>query len=177
MLLPLDGCQVRSWRAEDAPSLARHADDREVARNLRDGFPHPYTPADAEAFLAMATGRDPETLFAIDIDGEAVGGVGFSPREDVERLSAEIGYWLARPFWGRGVMTRVLRAVTRYAIETHGLARVYALPFAWNPASARVLEKAGYVLEGTLRHAVIKEGSLLDQWMYAYVVDEPGVAP
>lgn len=177
MLLELDGCTVRSWRAADAPSLARYADDRDVARNLRDGFPHPYTRADADAFLAMALDRNPETLFAVDVDGEAVGGIGYSPRADVERLSAEIGYWLARPFWGRGITTRVLSAVTRYAIESHGLVRVYALPFDWNPASARVLEKAGYVLEGTLKRAVIKDGKILDQRMYAYVVDRPGVVP
>ena len=95
-------------------------------------------------------------------------------RHDVERVSAEIGYWLAEPFWGRGITTDALRAVTKYAIESHGLTRIYAVPFAWNVASCRVLEKAGYVLEGRLRNSAIKDGRLTDQMQYAFVVDSAG---
>lgn len=169
MKLPLTRCTVRSWRTEDAPSIARHADDRDVWLNLRDAFPHPYTEADAERFIRGAMQRRPETYFAIEVDGEAAGGIGYGIHPDVERVSAEIGYWLGRLFWGRGVMTEALRAVTLYAVETHGLTRVYALPYEWNTASFRVLEKAGYVCECRTRRSAIKDGKVIDQLLYAYV--------
>jgi RimJ/RimL family protein N-acetyltransferase len=171
--LPLQrpqGCEVRSWKLADAESLARHANNRSIWLNLRDAFPHPYAKKDARAFLTMVTERTPETMFAIAVDGEAVGGIGFVLHPDVERVSAEIGYWLAEPFWGRGIVTEALGVVTAYAIRTHGLTRIYAVPFAWNAASCRVLEKAGYVLEGRLRKSAIKDGKLTDQLQYAFIV-------
>jgi [ribosomal protein S5]-alanine N-acetyltransferase len=167
MHLVVDGCEVRAYRAADAASLAAHADDREVWRQLRDAFPHPYTRADAEAFIAMAISPGAHRAFAIAIGDEAVGGVGYTLRSDVERISSEIGYWIGRAFWGRGLMTRVVRAFTAAVFDAHPeLRRVYALPFASNPASARVLEKAGFTLEGRLRQAVIKDGQVLDQLVY-----------
>ena len=116
--------------------------------------------------------RTPETTFAIAVAGDAVGSVGFVLRQDVERVSAEIGYWLAEPFWGRGIATDALGAVTEYAVATHELTRVYALPFAWNVASCRVLEKAGYQLEARLRRSAIKNGVITDQMQYAFIVPE-----
>lgn len=169
MRIPLTRCVVRSWKPDDAPSIARHANNREVWLNLRDAFPHPYTEEDAVRFIRAAMQRRPETLFAIEVDGEAGGGIGYGIHPDVERVSAEIGYWLGQSFWGRGVMTEALRAVTRYAVETHGLTRVYAVPYEWNHASFRVLEKAGYVREARLRRSAIKDGRVIDQLLYAYV--------
>ena len=173
MQLTLKSCEVRSWRTADAEPLARHADNRTIWLNLRDAFPHPYTAHDAREFIKSVRHRSPETTFAIAVDGEAVGSVGFVLRHDVERVSAEIGYWLAEPFWGRGIATEALIAATDYAITTHALTRIYALPFAWNSASCRVLEKAGYVLEGTLRRSAIKNGVITDQMQYAFVVPAP----
>ena len=166
----LNGCEVRSWKLSDVESLARHANNRSIWLNLRDAFPHPYAKKDARAFLTMVTDRTPETMFAIAVEGEAVGGIGFVLHPDVERVSAEIGYWLAEPFWGRGIVTEALAAVTAHAIKAHGLTRIYAVPFAWNAASCRVLEKAGYVLEGRLRKSAIKDGKLTDQLQYAFIV-------
>jgi RimJ/RimL family protein N-acetyltransferase len=163
MEIVLDACTVRSWRAADAESLVRHANNRRIWDNLRDLFPHPYTIRDARDYLQFVKK-------APDVRGEAVGGVGFVLRTDVERVSAEIGYWLGEPFWGRGIGTAALAAVTQHAIATHGLTRVYALPFAYNVASCRVLEKAGYVLEGRLRRSAIKNGVVIDQMQYAYIV-------
>lgn len=172
MQLTLKSCQVRSWRTADAEPLARHADNRKIWLNLRDAFPHPYTNHDAREFIRSVRHRAPETTFAIAVGEEAIGSVGFVLRHDVERVSAEIGYWLAEPFWGRGIATEVLVAATDYAITTHQLTRVYALPFAWNAASCRVLEKAGYLLEGRLRRSAIKNGTITDQLQYAFVVPE-----
>lgn len=113
----------------------------------------------------------PETVFGISVEGEAVGVIGFLLGADVHRLTAEIGYWLGEGLWGRGIMADAVRAVTRHAIDTHGLSRLAALPFAWNVASARVLEKAGYVHEGVHSRSAIKDGRIIDQVVYAFVVD------
>jgi ribosomal-protein-alanine N-acetyltransferase len=169
MRLELENCIVRSFRPSDAPSIARYADNRAVWINLRDRFPHPYRLSDAELFIGKALAAEPETIFAIEVEGEAAGGIGYGLRDDVERVSAEIGYWLGEPFWNRGISTEALVAVTRHAVVAHGLTRIYALPFEWNEASARVLEKAGYVLEARLRRSAIKDGRVIDQFLYAYV--------
>ena len=170
MRLELDTCVVRSWRLDDAESVARHANNRAVWIHLRDGFPHPYGREDAAAFLATVLQQTPERTFAIEVDGEASGSIGITPGTDVERIGAEVGYWLGEPFWGRGVVSEALHAVTRHVVETHGLRRVWAVPFATNVASARVLEKAGYVREARMRQSAIKDGQVLDQYLYAYVV-------
>ncbi|HEY7683698.1 MAG TPA: GNAT family protein [Gemmatimonadales bacterium] len=173
MLITLPNCTVRDWRAADARSLAHHANDRRIWLTLRDAFPHPYTLADAKGFLALAEAMHPRTFFAIVVEDQAVGGIGYTRHHDVERISAEIGYWLGVAFWGRGIMTAALRAVTAYAFRQHQeLRRIYAVPFARNTASVRVLEKAGYRLEGRMRQSVIKDGEVLDQLLYAMLRDE-----
>jgi [ribosomal protein S5]-alanine N-acetyltransferase len=169
MQLILSRSEIRSWRPDDLNALVAHADNRKIWLNLRDRFPHPYTRRDGREFLSTAQAQRPETLFAIAVGGEAVGGIGFSTAADVERVSAEVGYWLAEPFWGRGIATEALAAVTRYAIATFGFTRMFAVPFASNRASCRVLEKAGYVLEGHLRRSAIKDGQIIDQMQYAFI--------
>lgn len=171
MRLPLRTCDVRSWRASDADSLVTHANNRKIWLNLRDRFPHPYKKRDAQRFIRFSRHADPETNFAIVVDSHAAGGIGFVLHHDVERVSAEIGYWLGEPFWGRGIVTEAVVAVTRYALDTHELTRIFAVPFAHNAASCRVLEKAGYVLEARLRRSAIKDGEILDQLQYAFIAD------
>ncbi len=174
MHLILKTCEVRSWKASDLVSLVAHANNRKIWLNLRDRFPHPYTRRDGQRFLRSMRDANPETAFAIAVDSAAVGGIGFVLQQDVDRASSEIGYWLGEPFWGRGITTEALAAVTTYAIETHGLTRVFALPFAHNTASCRVLEKAGYVLEARLRRSAVKDGQILDQFQYAFIAgDDP----
>ena len=172
MLLTLNTCAIRSWRSEDAAGIVRYANNYKIWLNLRDAFPHPYTAQHARDFIRSVKNRTPETTFAIAIDDEAVGSIGFVLHPDVERVSAEIGYWLAEPFWGRGIVTEALGAMTQYAIDTHQLTRIYAVPFAWNAASCRVLEKAGYVLEARLRRSAIKNGHITDQMQYAFAAPE-----
>jgi len=172
MEMQLKSCLVRSWRLGDAESIARHANNHKIWLNLRDAFPYPYSVQDARDFIKSLKNLTPETTFTIAVNGEAAGSVGFVLRHDVERVSAEIGYWLAEPFWGRGIATEALVAMTDYAIATHKLTRLYALPFAWNGASCRVLEKAGYTLEARLRRSAIKNGVITDQLQYAFVVPE-----
>jgi len=167
----LTTCTVRSWEWRDRDSIVRHANNRNVWINLRDRFPHPYTQADARNWLDSVVGINPQTNFAIALNDEAIGGVGYTIQHDVEHRSAEIGYWLGQEFWGRGIATEALRAVTEYAFATHDLCRVHAHVFSWNPASARVLEKAGYQLEARLRKSVTKNGQTIDALIYAVVLD------
>jgi RimJ/RimL family protein N-acetyltransferase len=175
MTIELSRCTLRHWHADDEEALARHANNRAVWLNLRDAFPHPYTREDARRFLGAVAKQDPRTYFCIATkEGEAIGSIGYGLREDVERFSSEIGYWLAEPHWNRGIATEVLVAVTRQAIESHRLNRVYALPYEWNASSCRVLEKAGYELEGRLRRSAFKDGRFVDQLMYAFLSEEAG---
>ena len=172
MRLDLKTCTVRSWEWRDRESIVRHANNRKVSRNLRDRFPHPYTERDARNWLDAVIGLEPETNFAIDVAGEAVGGIGYTIQYDVARRSAEIGYWLGEDFWGRGIATEALIAVTDHAFANHDLCRIFAHVFDWNGASARVLEKAGYTFEGRMRKSVTKEGQTIDQLMYAMIREE-----
>ena len=159
-------CRLRPWRRGDEASLVAHANDREVWLNLRDRFPHPYTHDDARAWIKIAPSHA-DTSMAIEVDGEAAGGIGFERHDDVERVSMEIGYWLGRKFWGRGIATAAVKAATAYAFEKFDITRVYALPFDRNVASIRVLEKAGFQREGVLRRSAVKDGVVLDQVMFA----------
>lgn len=165
---------VREWREADAVELARQANDRRVWLNLRDAFPHPYGVADGRAFIALAQAQSkPPRIFAIQASGRVAGGIGYYAGKDVERISAEIGYWLGFEFWGRGIMTTALRLVTQYAFRVEPeLQRLFAVPFATNAASARVLEKCGFAREGTLRRSAIKDGRVVDQWMFGLVRGE-----
>jgi ribosomal-protein-alanine N-acetyltransferase len=166
---------LRRWRLGDKEALIRHADNPKIWRNVRDLFPYPYTEQDADEWLAHATvEEDTPWVFAIEIDGEAGGTISLLPRSDVERHSAELGYWLGEAFWSRGIMTAAVRALTERAFEQSDFYRIYADVFAWNPASMRVLEKAGYRREAVLTRAVVKDGVLMDQVIYA-ITRDPGL--
>lgn len=169
MRLVLGSCEVRSWEARDVTSLVVHADNRKIWIHMRDRFPHPYTRRAGQGFIRQARRMSPETFFALSVDGAAVGGIGWVASPDVERVSAEIGYWLGEAFWGRGIMTEALKAVTSHAIRTHGFTRVFAVPFAYNTASCRVLEKSGYILETRLTRSAVKDGIVTDQLQYAFL--------
>jgi RimJ/RimL family protein N-acetyltransferase len=165
-------CVLRPWRAGDEDSLSRYANNREIWLNLRDRFPHPYTQADAKAWIQAVAADEPPDHFAIEVESQPVGGIGLMLHNDVERVGAELGYWLGEPFWGRGIMTGAVGLITNYAFATFELTRVYALPYTRNKASMRVLEKAGFTLEGILRRNVIKDGVILDQAVYAFTDED-----
>jgi ribosomal-protein-alanine N-acetyltransferase len=169
MEMKLSKSVLRAWKPGDEPSLVRHANSRSVWRNLRDAFPHPYTLADAKRWIETANPTEPITNFAIVVDRAAVGAIGLVLKEDVFRRSAEIGYWLGEEFWGRGIVTEAVIAVTDYAFATFDLCRVFAGVFEWNPASMRVLEKAGYEFECRMKKSVTKDGKTIDELIYAIV--------
>ena len=162
----IPGALLRPWQAEDAPSLARHEDNPRVAACMRDAFPSPYSLDDASRFIAMATGPSPDLFLAIEVGGEAAGGIGIHPLDDVYRQTAEIGYWLAEPFWGKGIVTDAVRALVPVAFERTGAVRIQAGIFSNNPASMRVLEKCGFTREAVHRDAITKHGVVMDEVLY-----------
>jgi RimJ/RimL family protein N-acetyltransferase len=161
---------LRPWQVRDAKALVLHANNRKIWLNLRDAFPHPYTLADARQWIQFARSSKPPCHFAIVIDGKAVGGIGLMFKEDVFRKSVEIGYWLGEAYWGRGIATEAVRALTDYAFTSFDICRIFAGVYEWNPASMRVLEKAGYTLEGRLKKSVTKDGKTIDEFLYARTV-------
>jgi ribosomal-protein-alanine N-acetyltransferase len=160
---------IRDWSMGDAPSIAKYANNRKIWMNLRDAFPYPYRLQDAESFISRVIEANPITVFAIATQSEAIGSVGLMVGKDVHRYTAEMGYWLAEPFWGKGIMTQAVKSMSSYAIRNLKLHRIFAEPYSTNPASARVLEKAGFICEGILRSNVFKDGKVLDQYLYSYV--------
>jgi RimJ/RimL family protein N-acetyltransferase len=167
--IQLNSCLLREFRKGDEPSLVRHANNRNVWINVRDTFPYPYRQADARAWIRLASHDGLNQVFAIDVDGFAVGAIGIRPGTDVNALSAEIGYWLGEEYWNRGIATEAVVAMCNYGFNTLGMQRVYAEVFQWNDASMRVLEKAGFVREGVLRSSAIKDRKIIDQVVYAKI--------
>ncbi len=162
-------CRLRPWRKSDAESLVRHANNPKIAARLRDRFPHPYTMEHARQYLmkdAQRAVEGNEFVFAIEVDGEAAGGIGIVRGTDVERVSAELGYWLGEQYWGRGIVTAAIQRFAPWVMERYGLTRLHADCFSDNPASSRVLEKAGFTRESTKRRAAIKLGEIKDMHVY-----------
>jgi RimJ/RimL family protein N-acetyltransferase len=170
MLLDLgDGLRIRPWRRDDLDALLRHANNPKIAGNLRDQFPHPYTRRDGIDYLNYVRAMDVPMSLAVEYEIEAIGGLGFKLGVDIARLSVEMGYWLAEPYWGRGLTTRAVIAAADWAFGNYGVVRIFAIAFSHNVASMRVLEKAGFEREGLLRRSAIKNGLVLDQVMYSKV--------
>lgn len=157
---------LRPWVASDLPSLVQHANNAEIARYLIDAFPHPYTAADGRAYLAFVASQPPGCIFAIDVAGEAVGSIALHPQADIQCKNAELGFWLAQPFWGQGIITQAIRQMVAHGFQAFDITRIFARPFGTNRASQRVLEKAGFTLEAQFAQTLFKNGEFLDEWVY-----------
>ena len=171
MRIELAKCVLRSWHLDDAPALAEGANNRNVWLRLRDLIPQPYALADAEAYLRSVE-EGPKHALCIEVEGRAAGAISLRFESDVHRLTAELGYWLAEPFWGRGIMSEAVSGFVEHSFRSFALRRIFASVYANNPASARVLEKAGFEFEGVMRQNVIKDGQILDSLLYARVRDD-----
>lgn len=158
---------LRPWRLEDARSLCVHANNNKVSENLRDVFPFPYNLGDAEYFIKNIASSTVNLILAIEVDGQAVGSIGILPKTDVYQRSAELGYWLGEKYWGRGITTEAVATIVAYAFNMYDINRIYASVFERNTASMRVLEKCGFVREAILRKAVVKNGIVMDEYVYA----------
>ncbi len=167
--LDIRGVHLRSWNPADAESMAKYANDKRIWLNMRDEFPFPFVVEDAERMIDKFSSKD-QFQFAISNDNEAIGSIGVVVNNDIRRKSAVLSYWLGQPFWGKGIASYAVEALSNWVFLKKDIVRLYAKIFANNPASKRVLEKAGYSLEGHFRKAIIKEGKFIDQLLFAKVI-------
>lgn len=170
----LDDIIIRSWVKGDEQSLVDNANNPKIWLNVRDRFPHPYTLKDAALWVRIAASDKSMLNLAIEHEGKAVGAIGVIFKNDVHRHTAEIGYWLGEKYWGKGIMTRAVRALTDYVFQHYDICRIYAGIFEYNQASARVLEKAGYHLEATLKKNVTKCGKTVNELIYVRLLEDAG---
>ena len=158
---------LRPWNADDAESLVTHASNKQIARNLRDGFPYPYRLEDAVKWLGMVNENKDDIILAIEINEEAAGGIGLHGMKDVYRFNAEIGYWLSESYWGRGIISNAVGLMVEFAFTKSPWLRIFAAVYENNLPSMRVLKRNGFVKEAVHRKAVMKEGKLMDEYLYA----------
>jgi RimJ/RimL family protein N-acetyltransferase len=159
--------KLRPWSMDDLPSLVKYANNFNISNNLTDKFPNPYTAENGKAFIEFATKDNPIHIFCIEINNEAAGGIGIHPQDDVHRKNAELGYWLAEPFWGQGIITRAIPQAVDFAFKTYDITRLFARPYGRNRASQRVLEKCGFVFEAKFEKTLFKNGQFEDELIYA----------
>jgi ribosomal-protein-alanine N-acetyltransferase len=158
---------LRPWTMNDLDNLVKYGNNPRIAKFMSDGFPCPYTHERAALFIRNAMKDTPTRIFAISVEGEAVGGIGIHPQSDIHRRNAELGYWLAEPFWGQGIITRSIIEIVEYTFKSFDIDRIFARPFSSNNASQKALEKAGFTLEARFRDALIKNGEILDEMIFA----------
>ena len=164
-------CILRRWKAEDAPELAAVVNNAKILANLRDGLPYPYTVRDAEEFISAMLASDPEATFAfaITVQDRVVGSISAFRKDNIHFRTAELGYYIAEDYWGKGVTTSAVTQLCDYLFENTDILRVFAEPFSYNAASCRVLEKAGFLCEGIMRKNAVKNGVVQDMKLYARV--------
>lgn len=167
-------CKIRKWKLSDAKDLAMALSNRKIQDNLRDGMPYPYTEQDGIDYISsMISADENETFaFAITVDDKAVGSIGVFRQDNIHRQTAELGYYIAEKYWGKGLMTEAVTQMCEYVFEKSDIIRIYAEPFAYNAASCRVLEKVGFQYEGTLRSNAVKNGKVIDMKMYSLLRTE-----
>lgn len=167
-------CKIRKWKLSDAKDLATALSNKKVLDNLRDGLPYPYTEQDGKAYISstLATNENDNFAFAVDVDGKAIGSISAFRQGNIHRQPAELGYYIAEEYWKKGIMTEAVKQLCDYIFLHTDIIRIYAEPFASNIGSCRVLEKAGFKCEGTLRSNAIKNGKLLDMKMYSKLKNE-----
>ncbi len=166
-------CKIRSWRIEDSDDIAEALNNKKVLDNLRDGLPYPYTAEDAKAFILLMLNADKDATysFAITVNNKAIGSIGAFRKDNIHYRTAEMGYYVAERYWGQGIGTSAVKQACKYIFENTDIIRIFAEPFAHNTGSCRILEKAGFACEGTLRKNAVKNGSVLDMKMYSIVKD------
>ena len=164
-------CRLKKWELSDAKDLAIALSNKKIQDNLRDGLPYPYTEKDGADYIsAMLTADENDTFaFAIMVDDKVVGSIGAFRQGNIHRRTAELGYYIAEEYWGRGIMTEAVKQICEYVFDKSDIIRIYAEPFAYNTASCRVLEKAGFQYEGTLRSNAVKNGKVIDMKMFAVI--------
>ena len=164
-------CEIREWKLEDSVRLAEMLNNRKILDNLRDGLPYPYTINDAKDYItAMLSADKTKTFaFAIEANNEVIGSIGVFRCDNIHFRTAEMGYYIGEPYWGKGYATSAVKQTCKNIFEHTDIIRIFAEPFVYNTASCRVLEKTGFQLEGTLHSNAVKNGTVLDMKLYALV--------
>ena len=167
-------CKIRKWKLTDAKDIAVALLNKKIQDNLRDGLPYPYSEQDGIDFISsMLSANEDETFaFAITLDDKVIGSIGVFRQQNIHRQTAEMGYYIAEEYWGKGIMTDAVKQICEYVFENSDILRIYAEPFAYNTGSCRVLEKAGFQYEGTLRNNAVKNGKVIDMKMYSLLREE-----
>lgn len=167
-------CRIRKWELSDAKDLAAALSNRKVQGNLRDGLPYPYTEQDGKEFISAMLSADENEIFAfaITVDDMVIGSIGIFRQGNIHRQTAELGYYIAEEYWGKGIMTEAVKQICEYVFVNSDIIRIYAEPFAYNIASCRVLEKVGFQYEGTLRSNAVKNSKVIDMKMYSLLKEE-----
>ena len=167
-------CKIRKWKLTDAKDIAIALSNKKIQDNLRDGLPYPYSEQDGIDFISsMLSANEDETFaFAITLDDKAIGSIGVFRQQNIHRQTAEMGYYIAEEYWGKGIMTDAVKQTCEYVFKNSDILRIYAEPFAYNTGSCRVLEKAGFQYEGTLRNNAVKNGKVIDMKMYSLLREE-----
>ncbi|KXK37763.1 MAG: GNAT family N-acetyltransferase [Saprospiraceae bacterium] len=160
--------RIRPWELSDLPSLVKHANNLNVSINLSDRFPHPYKEKDGRAYIKLANADNPVHLFAIVVNGEAVGGIGIYLQSDIFIKNVELGYWLGEDFWGKGIITRAIPQIIDFTFATYDIDRIFARTFGTNIASQKVLQKNGFVQEAWFERILYKNGVYLDEVIYGF---------
>ena len=166
-----ENISLRAWATSDIDNLLKYASNPKIAKNMTNAFPHPYTQEAGEAFIAMANSKKPVSIFALCLNNEAIGGIGVHPQQDIHEKCAELGYWLAEPFWGKGITSKAVLKMIDFAFLNFDIVRLYARPFSSNIGSQKVLEKCGFKLEARLKKSIYKNGVYLDEMIYSIVKD------
>lgn len=151
-------CKIRKWKLSDAEDLAAALSNTKIQNNLRDGLPYPYTEKDGTEYITdmLSADEDQTFAFAVTADSKVVGSIGVFRQENIHRQTGELGYYIAEEYWGKGIMTEAVKQICAYVFDKSDMIRIFAEPFAYNAASCRVLEKAGFQYEGTLRNNAVK---------------------
>jgi len=157
---------LREWKRSDADALAAIANNKKIWDNVRDRLPFPYTKKDAKEWLDLVKKQKIVTTFCIDVDGKLVGSIGVTLKDDVYRKTAEIGYFIAEEYWGRGIATEAVKQMVSYVQEKFAIVRIYAEVFEHNKASMKALEKNGFYLECIRKKAAYKNNVILDDYVW-----------
>ena len=166
--------KIRKGQITDAKALAAAVSNKKVQDNLRDGLPYPYTEEDGREYISQMLSADGNDTFAFAItaDDKVIGSIGAFRQRNIHSRTAELGYYIAEEYWGRGIMTEAVKQLCGYIFSHSDIIRIFAEPFAYNTGSCRVLEKAGFRFEGTLRSNAVKNGRVIDMKMYSLLKDD-----
>ena len=172
MIIQFENIRIREFQLADLKSLVKYANNYKISKYMRDSFPYPYTETNALNWIELTKANNSTLSFAIANEVEVIGGIGAFPQNDVHRFSAEVGFWIGEPFWNQGIISKSLRAFCNYLFSNYEFNRLFANVFEGNDASKRVLEKTGFVIEGTLRKSVTKENKFVDQYIYGLLKED-----